>query len=89
VTNTTREKCSGIAVLTPNVFFSINYMSWKLFFDESRSDEVLKKVEGSYGVHLWNNLSREEKIIVGSKQAYGLLAEKYCSRVYWNCGPMF
>jgi hypothetical protein len=26
---------------------------------------------------------------VGSKQAYGLLAEKYCSRVYWNCGPMF
>jgi hypothetical protein len=26
---------------------------------------------------------------VGSKQAYGLLAEKYCPRVYWNCGPVF
>jgi hypothetical protein len=64
VTNTTREKCSGIAVLPPSVFFSIPYTSWKLFFDESRSDEVLKKVEGSYGVHIWNKLSSEKKIIV-------------------------
>ena len=49
----------------------------------------MKKVEGNYGVHLWNKMSSEEKIIVGSKQAYGLLAEKYCPRVYWNCGPVF
>jgi len=89
VTNTTREKCSGIAVLPPSVFFSIDYRSWKLSFNESQSDEILKKVEGSYGVHLWNKLSSEEKIIVGSKQAYGLLAEKYCAGVYWNCGPVF
>jgi hypothetical protein len=26
---------------------------------------------------------------VGSKQAYGLLAEKYCPGVYWNCRPVF
>jgi lactosylceramide 4-alpha-galactosyltransferase len=71
------------------VFFSIDYRSWKLFFDESRRDEVLKKVEGSYGVHLRNKMSSQEKIIVGSKQAYGLLAEKYCPRVYWNCGQVF
>jgi len=49
----------------------------------------LKKVEGSYGVHVWNKMSSEEKIIVGSKQAYGLLAQKYCPLVYWNCGPVF
>jgi hypothetical protein len=51
------------------VFYSIDYKSWKLFFDESQSDEVLKKVEGSYGVHVWNKMISEEKIIVGSKQA--------------------
>ena len=89
VTNMTRENCSGISVLSPSVFYRIPYWSWKLFFDESQSDEFLKKVEGSYGVHLWNKMSSEEKIIVGSKQAYGLLAEKYCPRVYWNCGPLF
>jgi len=89
VTNTTREKCVGIAVLPPTVFFNIDYRSWKLFFDESRSDEVLKKVEGNYGVHLWNKMSSEEKIIVESKHAYGLLTEKYCPCVYWNCEPVF
>jgi len=82
VTNTTREKCVGIAVLPPTVFFNIDYRSWKLFFDESRNDEVLKKVERSYGVHIWNVMSSEEKIIVASKQAYGLLTENYCARVY-------
>jgi lactosylceramide 4-alpha-galactosyltransferase len=89
VTKTTREKCLGIAVLPPSVFFSIYYTSWKLFFNESRSDEVLMIVNGSYGVHVWNKLSSQEKIFVGSKQAYGLLAEKYCPRVYWNSGPVF
>jgi lactosylceramide 4-alpha-galactosyltransferase len=89
VTNTPGEKCSGIAVLPEIVFLSIDYRSWDLFIDESRSDEVLKKVEGSYGVHLWNQMRSQEKIIVGSKQAYGLLTEKYCPGVYRNCGPVF
>jgi lactosylceramide 4-alpha-galactosyltransferase len=85
----TRKKCLGIAVLPPNAFYSIYYPSWRLFFNESRSDEVLKKVEGSYGVHVWNKFSSQKNITVGSKQAYGLLAEKYCPGVYWNCGPVF
>jgi hypothetical protein len=71
------------------VFFSIDWRSWKLFFEESRNDAVLKKAEGSYGVHFWNKMNSQEKIIVGSRQAYGLLAEKYCLGLYWNCGPVF
>jgi len=89
VTKTTRENYSSNAILPPSVFFRIDYRSWKSFFDESRGDEVLKKVEGSYGVHVWNKMSSQEKITVGSKQAYGLLAQEYCLRVYWNCGPVF
>jgi hypothetical protein len=75
VTNTTGQKCSDIAVLPPNVFYSIDNRSWELLFDESRNDEFLKKVDVSCGVHLWNKMGSQEKIIVGSKQAYGLLAE--------------
>jgi lactosylceramide 4-alpha-galactosyltransferase len=67
----------------------MDYKFWELFFDESRSDEVLKKVEEGYGLHLWNKFGIQKKITVGSKQAYGLLAEKYCPGVYWNCGPVF
>jgi lactosylceramide 4-alpha-galactosyltransferase len=71
------------------MFFSIRYRSWQLLFDESRSNKFLKKVEGIYGVHVWNKMRNQEKFIVGSKQAYGLLAERYCPGVYWNCGPVF
>jgi lactosylceramide 4-alpha-galactosyltransferase len=89
MTEMTREECSGIAVLPPSVFYSIDYKSWELFFDESRSDEFLKKVEGSNGVHLSNKFSSHKKITVGSEEAYGLLAQKYCPGVYCNCGPVF
>jgi hypothetical protein len=41
----------------------------------------LKKIEGKYVVHLLNMTNSQEKIIVGSKEAYGLLVEKYCPRV--------
>jgi lactosylceramide 4-alpha-galactosyltransferase len=85
----TRERCSAIAVLPPSVFFNIDYNSWKLFFDESRSNEVLKKVSRSYDAHLWNKMSSQEKFVLESQQSYGLLAEKYCPGVYWNCGPVF
>jgi lactosylceramide 4-alpha-galactosyltransferase len=85
----TREKCSGIAILPTSVFYRIGYKCWELSFDESRTYEILKKVEESYGVHLWNKFISQKEITVGSKQAYGLLAEKYCPGVYWNCGPVF
>jgi lactosylceramide 4-alpha-galactosyltransferase len=85
----TREQCGGIAVLPPSTFYGINYECWRLFFDESLSKAALQKVEGSYGVHVWNRITSDQKILVGSKTAYGLLAEKHCPRVYWNCGPEF
>jgi len=85
----TRENCAGIAVLPPSVFYRIDYNSWKIFFNESRGDEVLSMVEESCGVHVWNKMSSQENITVGSKQAYRLLAQDYCPLVYWNCGPVF
>jgi lactosylceramide 4-alpha-galactosyltransferase len=85
----TREQCTGFAVLQPNVLYEISYAYWRLLFEESLSNETLKMVEGSYGEHVWNRMSSQEKISVGSKTAYGLLAQKHCPRVYWNCGPEF
>ncbi|XP_021938491.1 lactosylceramide 4-alpha-galactosyltransferase-like isoform X2 [Zootermopsis nevadensis] len=85
----TRKECLGFAVYPQNVFYTIPYQSWALLFDESRTSDTMKKVEGSYGVHVWNKMNSEKNIDVGSKSAYSLLAEKHCPRVYWNCGPTF
>lgn len=85
----TREKCASFSVLQPSVFYEISYPSWRWLFEESLSNVTLNRVEGSYGVHVWNKLSSQAKITVGSKTAYGLLAQKHCPRVYRNCGPDF
>jgi lactosylceramide 4-alpha-galactosyltransferase len=85
----TREQCAGFAVLQPSVFYEISYTDWRQLFVESLSSVTLKMVEGSYGVHMWNKMSSQEKITVGSKTAYGLLAQEHCPRVYWTCGPEF
>jgi lactosylceramide 4-alpha-galactosyltransferase len=77
----TREQCGGFAVLPASVFYEITYPSWRLSFDESLSKATLQRVEGSYGVHVWNRMSSEGKITVGSKTAYRLQAEKHCPQV--------
>jgi lactosylceramide 4-alpha-galactosyltransferase len=82
-------KCLGFTVLPPSAFYTIPYGSWRAFFDVSRSNDTMKAVDGSYGAHVWNKMSSQEPITVGSKQAYGLLAEKHCPQVYSNCGPTF
>jgi lactosylceramide 4-alpha-galactosyltransferase len=85
----TMEQCTGFAVLQPSVFYEISYPYWRLLFEESLSNETLKRVEVSYGVHVWNRMSSQEKITVGSKTAYGLPAQKHCPQVSWNCGQDF
>ena len=55
VTNTTREKGLGIAVLPASVFFSIDYRSLKVLFDEARSDEIVN------GVKVWCALIEQDE----------------------------
>lgn len=89
VSNMTRQECLGFAVLPQQVFYVIPYPAWRLLFNPSQSKETMKKVADSYGVHVWNKMSSQENVSVGSKQAYGLLAAAYCPRVYSNSGPIF
>jgi hypothetical protein len=85
----TRQQCLGFAVLPQPVFYAIPYPAWRLLFDPGRSEEALQAVETSYGVHVWNKMSSQENVTVGSKQAYGLLAAAHCPRVYSSCGAVF
>jgi hypothetical protein len=89
LTDTIRQHCARFAVALPNVFYEITYSSRKLLFEESLSNQTLKRVEVSFGVHVWNWVSSGQKITVRSKATYGLLAQKHCPRVYSKCGLEF
>ncbi|PSN40797.1 hypothetical protein C0J52_07184 [Blattella germanica] len=85
----TKEECLGFVVYPPEVFYKIPYWRHKAFFDANSSNITMKELDGSFGVHVWNKFTTSLNITVGSKQPYGLLAEKFCPRVYSNCGKVF
>lgn len=76
------EKCKGFTVLKQEAFCPISWENWQLYFDENNSDKVMIKLKNSMGIHVWNLHSKNTDIIVGSKQPYGFVAHKYCSKIY-------
>ena len=44
------------------------------------------KIRDSFGVHLWNKLSKNITVNVGSQQPYSLMAARACPRMYAVCG---
>jgi hypothetical protein len=62
---------------------------WHLFFNESRRERTLDTIKDSFGVHLWNNLSKHTTVNVGSQQPYSVMAATACPRMYAACGGYF
>jgi hypothetical protein len=80
------ERCGGFRILSHKEFFPIPFYSWRLFFDESRSHHVMDEIKDSFGVHLWNKLSKNTTVNAGSQQPYSLIAARACPRMYAVCG---
>lgn len=85
----TRSRCKGFEVFDVERFYAVRWPDWKLFFDEERADDAMELTKNSYAVHVWNKHSHAERVRVGSGQAYGVLAAKYCPRVYAAAGTYF
>jgi hypothetical protein len=46
-------------------------------------------IKDSFGVHVWNKLSKNSSIIAGSRQPYSLIAARACPRLYSVAGHDF
>lgn len=85
----TRERCRHFTVYPPEAFYAINFDDYRQFFEERWLDQALVTVNRSIVVHVWNKFSKNDKIQVGSRVAYGVLAEQFCPRVYKASGKFF
>lgn len=85
----TRDHCRGFKVYPPSGFYAIPWQNWRWFFDINLTERALNMTKDSIIVHVWNKHSIKERIKVGSKTAYGLIAEKYCPLVYRSSGKYF
>jgi lactosylceramide 4-alpha-galactosyltransferase len=72
--------------------FPIESFELNLYFDESKSGEAFKRLSSIpdlIAMHTNNNNMKNEKVFVGSKQAYSVIAQQYCPRSYWSAHKIF
>lgn len=74
--------CKNFTVFAPEVFYSIGWNEWKIYFNSSKRNFVKEKIKHSMSVHLWNHLSKNEPIILNSGQPYEDIAKEYCPNVF-------
>lgn len=85
----TQENCLGFKVYPPNAFYAVPWPKWKLFFDADSLNKTLNMTKDSIAIHVWNKHSIKQKLKVGTKAAYGIIASKNCPRVYDAAGEFF
>uniref|UniRef100_A0A182QPW0 Alpha 1,4-glycosyltransferase domain-containing protein n=1 Tax=Anopheles farauti TaxID=69004 RepID=A0A182QPW0_9DIPT len=85
----TRERCRHFTVYPISAFYAIGYEDYRQFFETAYLDQALTTLNHSIVVHVWNKFSKNHPVVVGSRVAYGVLADQYCPKVYRSCGPVF
>lgn len=83
------KHCRGFQVYPPSSFYAIPWPRWRWFFDPKETLKTLEMTKNSPVIHVWNKHSIKEKIRVGSKVAYGIVAQHNCPAVYSTCGEYF
>lgn len=82
-------RCNGFKVFPPSAFYPIGYKNWTKYFETSDINETMEIIKNSKAIHVWNKFSHERQIKVGSQVPYSIIAQKYCPKVYNNCGTIF
>lgn len=83
------EQCLGFKVYPPSAFYAIPWPKWYMFFDEDKLNKTMEMIKDSTVIHVWNKHSKQRKLKVGTKAAYGVVAQKNCPKVYLSSGSFF
>lgn len=84
-----RKRCHGFHVFDDTAFYAVHSAHWRYFFQPEYLQQALQLTKHSLLVHVWNNISKQLKIKVGSPTAYGKFAEQNCPKAYAAAGLYF
>lgn len=88
-TNMTRDNCFDFEVLPIKTFYPIGYDAYQPLFNNTWLNQTMDLVKDSYAMHAWNGLIGNYHLKVGTKSAFGVMAEQNCPKVYASCGTLF
>uniref|UniRef100_A0A1B6M2G1 Alpha 1,4-glycosyltransferase domain-containing protein n=1 Tax=Graphocephala atropunctata TaxID=36148 RepID=A0A1B6M2G1_9HEMI len=72
------------------ILYPIHYSQVHQLFVPHLGSQTARNVKtSSYSVHMWNKISHDMPVFVGSTQGYALLADQFCPNVYRSCGTLF
>lgn len=81
-TQWTVEQCHGLKTQPKEVFYPISWTDFMLYFDPEKLHEVLEITRNASVIHVWNDRSKSIWNPIGTKNAYHVLAQKYCPKIY-------
>ncbi|KAH7966129.1 hypothetical protein HPB49_013913 [Dermacentor silvarum] len=76
------EFSSRVKFLNVSAFCAVPWEKWEDLFHLGKTPAVLRATNASYGVHFWNHLSKQRRVVPGSGCAMDVLARTHCPEVY-------
>lgn len=84
------DNCSGFTVLPIKSCYSVHWTEYMKFYKPDHFEEVMKRVNDSLVVHVWNHFNDIDRMIpVNSNVPYIHLAKQFCPTIIQNCGEYF
>jgi hypothetical protein len=83
------ERCQGLTVLPQVNFSPLDYPNSGGLFTTVYVDEVMGRLNTSFGVHTWNTVTRDETLNLRIAQPFALLALTYCPKVHDTSDRLF
>ena len=73
-----KSLCPGVKVLPIRYLYPVPFGHWKKYFQRNFDVDLSQ----SYAIHLYNKASKNQKVLVGSKQIYSITASIHCPLSY-------
>jgi lactosylceramide 4-alpha-galactosyltransferase len=77
-----RGNCNGFHVKPPDACYPLSYAIADNIFNASYTDILLRMVEHSVTVHIWNAITWTDKVEINERTLYTELAREFCPRVF-------
>ena len=80
ISNLKNNSCSKINILNYHTFFPILESEFSSIFEIEKPKELLKRVNKSFALHVWHEITHDLEINFNQKSFYNFLANIHCPR---------
>lgn len=77
-----RENCKGMAILPYSSFYPLPYNEIRYMNEPKRKKQIFHKIKNSYGIHLWNSITKKVPFVLNEDNAIDKIMKTHCPSIY-------